>query len=234
MPPVPDESSHAAKRASKFTTVVRTARSTARRKIMRSKSPRSPPRGTFSTTARQARPCSPSSAKCRSWRASGRPLCSLRYSTSRYGSIRLRTIVISVSLPSRRSAIRVRSPGARPRRARLGSSSVALRHDGEHRRPSPDSLRSACISMGLTELSSEAIDRAHQRGDGAGIFGPARGQAQPLDQRVTATPTPRTVNSDSGIRTRTPGSATAGTPTVTTFEIRSEPAAACQRANRNR
>jgi len=47
MPPVQDEASHAAKakRASRFATVVRTARSTARRKITRSKSPRSPPPG---------------------------------------------------------------------------------------------------------------------------------------------------------------------------------------------
>ena len=50
-----------------------------------------------------------------------------------------------------------------------------------------------------------------------------------LGKRRTATPRPRTVNSDSGIRTRTSGSATAGTPTAITSEIRSEPAAACHR-----
>jgi hypothetical protein len=52
-----------------------------------------------------------------------------------------------------------------------------------------------------------------------------------LGQRNTAAPSPGTVSADSGMRTRTPGSATAGSPIAITPRIRAEPAAACHRAN---
>ena len=42
-----------------------------------------------------------------------------------------------------------------------------------------------------------------------------------MGDRKVATPRPGTVSSDSGIRTRTPGSATAGSPIATRLEIRS-------------